>query len=166
MKKLLTLLLTATLIITLTSCSLNPFSKKKSVEESETSESTSESSKNDSGSGMTSGTNQDDAEIIPLNTKINGTLRDGNPSWYAFTTDSDSDVEYVITTVNKSTKRDINIELCDEYGRRIYSTSASVNGKAATIEADRLYPNTTYYVSMYAGDDICNYTLKIQMIED
>ena len=184
MKKLLTLLLAVTLILTLASCSFNPFSKENTVEEPETSESTPEpsdesddkatsepsekpgSSKKDSDSEIRGGTNQDDAVLLPMNTNIYGVVEYGGNSWLAFTTGDDKDATYNVTTINKTARNsDLIVYVCDEFGKELDSKRATSDGVAVTSSFDKLSPNTTYYVRVtrYTGNaDEIHYRITIK----
>lgn len=48
------------------------------------------------------GTNQNEAVLLPLNTKLTGKTTQDGGLWYAFTTSSTENATYRITTVNKT----------------------------------------------------------------
>ena len=98
------------------------------------------------------GTNQNDAILLPKNTKFYGTVQIDTTSWFAFTTDEHANSTYSITTVNKTLESsDLYTTLYDEYGTRIDYNSADNSGLARTISTNELTPNTTYYISLHGG---------------
>lgn len=107
------------------------------------------------------GTNQDEAVLLPIGTKVSGTvINDITYSWYAFTTDGS--VDYKIIAVNKSLgSSDLSIKIYDEYGNTLADGKAGNRGVASAIGIDGLSPNTTYYISASSSSAL-DYMLMIQ----
>ena len=117
------------------------------------------------------GTNQNDAVLLPLNTRMTGKATQEGGLWYAFTTGSAENATYKITTVNKTLGTgDLNLRVYDAYGETIHDPysplSAKQNGRAATLSLD-LPPDTTYYIYIWSdnGDSI-EYSLIIRDPEE
>lgn len=115
------------------------------------------------------GSNQDDAGMIPINSKLSGKVSNGNGLWFAFTTNSVENAEYHFTTVNMTKGTgSLFLNVLDQYGQKQHSSShsANQNGQASTMNL-KLSPNTTYYINIWAekGDTI-DYTLNIQAPEE
>ncbi|MCC8045716.1 MAG: OmpA family protein [Clostridiales bacterium] len=92
------------------------------------------------------GTNQDDAVLVPLNTKVYAST-DNQYCWCSFTTNSNTDAEYKIIVINKSTEYNLHAYIFDEYGTQITSCDANKSGLASVISCDDLLSaNTTYYI--------------------
>ncbi len=112
------------------------------------------------------GTNQNDAFLLPLETKLYGTVQDGELQWFAFTTDSTENATYALTAINKSTgTNDIVPALYDESGNRLGYWGANESGAANTYWTDQLSPNTTYYLAVCAYDrrqDTIHYMLRLR----
>ena len=51
-------------------------------------------------------TNQDDAQLIPLNARLDGKVSRGEGQWYAFSTNSTENATYRLTTVNMTRARE------------------------------------------------------------
>lgn len=67
------------------------------------------------------GTNQNDAVLLPLNTRMTGKATQEGGLWYAFTTGSAENATYKITTVNKTLGTgDLNLRVYDAYGETIH----------------------------------------------
>lgn len=96
------------------------------------------------------GSNQYDATLIPLGTKVYRELEKNNHNaWFAFTTGDEVGDIYNITIINRSNDvRSVVCSLVDEYGEVLDSKNSSDDGKASTIAADQLDINTTYYVGV------------------
>lgn len=96
------------------------------------------------------GSNQYDATLIPLGTKVYRELEKNNHNaWFAFTTGDEVGDIYNITIINRSNDvRSVFCSLVDEYGEVLDSENSSDDGKASTIAADQLDINTTYYVGV------------------
>lgn len=190
MKKTAAWILTLTLVLTLAACggketpdtSSQGASSSQSTEEDVSSQ---ETNKPDNGSltvvtgGLESmgegsemlrgGTNQNEAVLLPLNTRLTGkTTKDGG-LWYAFTTGTAENATYRITTVNKTPDTDsLCLRVYDKYGAEMhsYSLHADQSGKAAT-QSLRLPPKITYYIYVWADKkDAIQYTLKIHGPEE
>ncbi|MCD8016556.1 MAG: OmpA family protein [Oscillospiraceae bacterium] len=113
------------------------------------------------------GTNQNDAVLIPLNTKVYGTLT-SEYYWCAFTTGSDIEADYRITFIDKTASSEkLYAVVFDEYGTEISSREADPNGLASTFSLDELEPNTTYYVRFKSQrDKECNLVIIIRNINE
>lgn len=96
------------------------------------------------------GSNQYDATLIPLGTKVYRELEKNNHNaWFAFTTGDEVGDIYNITIINRSNDvRPVVCSLVDEYGEVLDSERSYDDGKASTIVADQLDINTTYYVGV------------------
>ena len=115
------------------------------------------------------GTNQNDAVLLPLNTKLTGkTTKDGG-LWYAFTTGTAENATYRITTVNKTPNTDrLCLHVYDMYGSamHVHSLEANQAGRASTLDLE-LPASTTYYIYIWAEDeDIISYSLIIRDPEE
>ena len=112
------------------------------------------------------GTNQNDAFLLPLDTKLYGTVRDGEIQWFAFNTDSTPQAEYAVTLVNKSVGTwDLYATIYDEYGTKIASGYAEEDGRAGTFKTTQLKENTTYYLAISVNSrhgDTENFMLRIR----
>lgn len=115
------------------------------------------------------GMNQDDAAMLPLNTRISGTIKDGRTTWFAFRTEAGTEGAYKFTAVNESLDtRPARFYLYDEDGNELQYLSADSNGRASTIEMTSLEPDTVYYIGavcMNGYQDTINYTLTIKSPE-
>lgn len=107
------------------------------------------------------GTNQDEAVLLPIGTKIYGTVpNDITYSWYAFTTGENT--AYKVIAVNKSLgSSDLSIKIYDEYGNTLTNGKVTNRGVASTISVDNLSPNTTYYLSA-SSTGALDYMLMVQ----
>lgn len=110
--------------------------------------------------------NQDDAQLLPLNVKLEGKVSRDEAQWYAFSTNSAENATYKLITVNMTRGTgDLNLRVYNAYGETIHDPysplSAKQSGKAATLSLE-LPPDTTYYIYIWAdqGDSI-EYTLTI-----
>ena len=92
------------------------------------------------------GNSQDDAALIPLNTRILGTASDGKIWYYAFRTDSGTD--YRISAVNKSALNNLFTEICDESGKFVDRVMAEKDGQAKSVDVT-LDPDTVYYLKVF-----------------
>mgnify|MGYP000462013915 CR=1 FL=1 len=114
-------------------------------------------------------TNQDDAQLVPLNARLDGKVSDGQGQWYAFTTNSVENATYEVTTVNKTPGTgDFCLRVYDVYGETMhpYTLNANQSGEAAT-ESLALSPDTTYFTYVWADKkDTIQYTLKIHGPEE
>lgn len=117
-------------------------------------------------------TNQDDAQLIPLNAKLEGKVSRDKAQWYAFSTNSAENATYNLTTVNMTRGTgDLDLRVYDIYGDTLHDPygaplQAAQKGQASTLSLD-LPPETTYYICIWAdkGDTI-EYTLNIQAPDD
>lgn len=117
---------------------------------------------------ISAATNQNDAQLLPLNTKLKGKVSQDEGQWYAFSTNSAENAIYKLTTVNMTRGTgDLSLRVYDAYGITLHDPysaplNASQNGKAATLTLE-LPPETTYYIRIWAADgDTIEYTLTIQ----
>ena len=111
--------------------------------------------------------NQDDAQLLPLDVKLEGKVSRDEAQWYAFSTNSAENATYKLITVNMTRGTgDLNLRVYDAYGETIHDPysplSAKQSGKAATLSLD-LPPDTTYYIYIWADQgDTIEYTLTIE----
>ncbi len=95
------------------------------------------------------GTNQADAVLLPLDTKVYGSASDKRSVWFAFTTTDRVNASYAVTFISRTLDTDrLYARLMDEKGNEIKSDYALDNGKANTLNA-RLEPETIYYIQIY-----------------
>ena len=102
------------------------------------------------------GTNQNDAVLLPLNTKLTGKATGDGGLWYAFTTGAAENATYKITIVNKTvSSENLNLLVCDEYGKELIDSynplQANERGKATTVNL-KLPTFTTYYVYIWSSN--------------
>ena len=114
-------------------------------------------------------TNQDDAQLIPLNARLDGKVSRGEGQWYAFSTNSAENATYRLTTVNMTRGTGaLNLKVLNQYGEQMhqYTLNAEQSGKASTLDLE-LPPDTTYYIHLAAekGDTI-QYSLTVHAPED
>lgn len=118
---------------------------------------------------ISAATNQDDAQLIPLNARLDGKVSRGARQWYAFSTNSAENATYRLTTVNMTRgTSDLILTVVDQYGEMMhqYTLDASQSGRAATLDLE-LPPETTYYVRLAAEqDDTIQYSLTIHAPEE
>lgn len=104
------------------------------------------------------GSNMADAVLVPLGTKVFGTLKPGGNAWFSFTTGETADAAYNVTYVNGTvdSERGIFGYLYDEYGTQLSDNSvrmyAEANGTPITISSNELETNTTYYIRLESRD--------------
>lgn len=114
-------------------------------------------------------TNQDDAQLIPLNARLDGKVSRGEGQWYAFSTNSAENATYRLTTVNMTRgTSSLNLKVFDQYGKEmhVHALTAGQSGRASTLDLD-LPPETTYYLRLTAEqDDTIQYSLMIHAPED
>ena len=179
MKRLAAWILVLTLTLTLTACSGGSGSDSESSADSkvqQTPEPTSQESLPDSQPNNGSltvvadnmgefagqaevirgGTNQNDAVLLPLNTKLTGKATGDGGLWYAFTTGAAENATYKITIVNKTVgSENLNLLVCDEYGKELIDSynplQANERGKATTVNL-KLPTFTTYYVYIWSSN--------------
>ncbi len=118
------------------------------------------------------GNSKTNAYLLPLNTKVFGSVKADEYSWYSFTTGSETKDEYRITFVNENEKSEtVQAVLLDEYGEEYSWTSgghcAGKDGTPTTISNDELEPDTTYYLKLYSnGGYDCDFSLIIKNVSD
>lgn len=102
-----------------------------------------------SGDEIVPGSSQADAVLVPLGTKVFGTMKSDTYSWFAFTTGDVAETTYNITLINATPGTDTLFgTLCDEYGEELGEARAESDGTPDTIRAEELEPDTTYYVRL------------------
>lgn len=95
------------------------------------------------------GTNQADAMQLPMNTKVYGTLQDGQNMYLSFHTGPNAGSTYQITVVNKTPiDARIGFYVFDEIGSELASEHAYGNGIATTCTVKDLSPDTDYYIRL------------------
>ena len=105
------------------------------------------------------GTNQDDAALIPLDTKVSGSVADGENLWFAFTTGAEKNAPYQISFLNKTPGTpNVVLGLFDQYGNRLMQPEAGADGTMRTEEVSNLAANTTYYILLRGNSE---YSLTI-----
>lgn len=113
--------------------------------------------------------NQDEAQVVPLNTKLAGKVDRNKGQWFAFSTNSAENATYRLTTVNMTRGTgNLNLHVYDQYGEFIknYTSQANQEGKATTFDLE-LPPNTSYYIYIWANEgDTIAYTLTVHAPED
>lgn len=114
-------------------------------------------------------TNQDDAQLVPLNARMEGKVKGEERQWYAFATNSAENATYRLTSVNMTRGTgNLNLNVFDQYGQGMnrYTLKAGQDGKAATLDLE-LPPDTTYYFYLTAeSGDAIQYSLTIQTPEE
>ena len=84
-------------------------------------------------------TNQDDAQLIPLNARLDGKVSRGEGQWYAFSTNSTENATYRLTTVNMTRGTGaLNLKVLNQYGEQMhqYTLNAEQSGKASTLDLE------------------------------
>lgn len=119
------------------------------------------------------GNSKSNAYLLPLNTKVFGTIKGGQYAWFAFTTGEEEGATYHVTYVNMTTHSDcLYGHLFDELGTDLTGISnvfdAYSDGAPVLITSDSLEPNTTYYVRLESrqDDEDLDYSLVIKSPED
>lgn len=119
------------------------------------------------------GNSKSNAYLLPLNTKVFGTVKGGQYAWFSFTTKEETEATYHITYVNETTHSDrLCCHLFDELGTELiensYEYEAHSNGAPTLLTNDSLEPNTTYYVRLesWQKDEDLDYSLVIKSPED
>lgn len=119
-----------------------------------------------SGDEVVPGSSQADAVLVPLGTKVFGTMKNDAYSWFAFTTGDAAGTPYNITLINATPGADtLYGTLIDEYGEELGKVYAENNGTPVTISTENLEPDTTYYVrlGMRTSDfQIVDYSLIVK----
>lgn len=119
------------------------------------------------------GNSQSNAYLLPLNTKVFGTVKAGQYAWFSFTTGDSEEADYYATYVNMTAHSDcLHGYLFDELGTELAGGSnlydAYSGGYPVSLTSDTLEPDTTYYVrleSMQKDEDL-DYSLIIKNPED
>ena len=97
------------------------------------------------------GTNQADSVLVPLNTRMHGTLHDGQNMFFSFHTGASKDSVYHITVVDKEDfDLRVHFYLLDELGTELSDRSAYRDGIASTITVSDLSPDSDYYLRLGA----------------
>lgn len=111
------------------------------------------------------------AQLIPLNTRLEGTVHEDQGQWFAFTTNSVENATYKVTIINRTRGSEpLNLQVYDVYGVAQPNASstpiqATQTGRAVTSSLE-LPPNTTYYVFIWAkAGDTIDYTLNVHAPE-
>ena len=121
-------------------------------------------------------TNQDEAQLLQINTKYTGQY-EGQTSWFAFETGNNSNCSYTVTLENITPQSDdLEAYMVDVYGNNINPTEkdndkysyyseypfciAKQDGTANSGMIDTLQPETTYFLRI-DGDDDVKYILSI-----
>ena len=85
-----------------------------------------------SGDEIVPGSSQADAVLVPLGTKVFGTMKSDTYSWFAFTTGDVAETTYNITLINATPGTDTLFgTLCDEYGEELGEARAESDGTPA-----------------------------------
>lgn len=118
-----------------------------------------------------SGTNQADAILVPINTRVRGSVEKGAFSWMEFTTPSEMEGPCTIVAVNRSANRSIEMRtsLFDQFGNNslLYvgggdQLKAGYHGDAASCTVEDLQPDTTYYLKVWGRDnDPLDYMINV-----
>lgn len=109
------------------------------------------------------GSNQTDALLVPLGTKVQCPIMFRASSWFSFTTGNEPS-EYKITFVVEPAEGydvctydyEVSCKILDSFGTEIESILASPDGTPATLTLDQLQPNTTYFARIYNNADFYN----------
>ena len=124
------------------------------------------------GETLRGGTNQNDAVLLPLNTRLTGKATQEGGLWYAFTTGSAENATYKITAVNKTLGTgNLDLRVYDAYGKTIHDPygsplQATQVGRASTLSLE-LPPDTTYYIYIWSEkEDSIEYSLIIRDPEE
>lgn len=115
------------------------------------------------------GSSQTNAYLLPLNTKVFGTVDADEYAWFAFTTGEEAGATYNVTFVNETVESGrLKGTVIDEYGTAMEGYEcAERDGFPMTISSASLEPDTTYYVRLESeNDDKLDYSLIIKNPED
>lgn len=118
------------------------------------------------------GNSKSNAYLLPLNTKVFGTVKSGQYAWFAFTTKEETGATYNVTYVNATAHSNgLHGYLFDELGTVLEGNSniydAYSMGSPTLITSNSLEPNTTYYVRLEAmKDEDLDYSLIIKNPDD
>lgn len=119
-----------------------------------------------SGDELVPGSSQADAVLVPLGTKVYGTMKSDANSWFAFTTGDTAGAAYNVTLINATVGADtLYGVLCDEYGDELGTVWAQNSGVPVTVSANKLEPDTTYYVRLEtrsSNTQIIDYSLIVK----
>lgn len=124
---------------------------------------TTEATPSPAAASVTPGSSQADAGELTIGTKITATAESNTHSWFSFTTDDVT--AYNITLTNHSPNTDsLEWYLYDEYGTQIGDRMVSgTNGVPATMYAQELESNTSYYISVSPwSSESTDYSLVVQ----
>ncbi len=99
-----------------------------------------------------SGSSQTNAVLIPLETKVFGTVLDDSYAWYSFTAGAKQTV-YNVTIVDETPSGyEVIAKVYDEFGTDFGTVSADEDGAPYTMSLENLEPGTTYYICFSARD--------------
>ena len=115
------------------------------------------------------GSSQTNAYLLPLNTKVFGTVDVDEYAWFAFTTGEEAGATYNVTFVNETVESGrLRGTVIDEYGTQLESyEDADDDGVPMTISIASLEPNTTYYVCLNSiNNEKKDYSLIVKNPED
>ena len=116
---------------------------------------------------VTPGTSPNNAALVPVGTKVEGTVKEGTYAWFEFITGEDTDEAYKISIVNKTQDGEMQARLYDEYGTQLEFIGVRENGETKTISEDGLKPDTAYYVCLTPyHEGSRDYSLIIQAPEE
>lgn len=116
---------------------------------------------------VSAGTSPNNAALIPLGIKAEGTVKDGTYAWFEFITGKDTDEVYKISITNKSQEGDIQARLYDEYGTSLKFVGVGTDGKTEVISIQGLKPQTAYYILLNPFlDGSRDFSLSIQAPEE
>ena len=144
----------------------------KKIEDETTGETTSDEKKDatDDSDAIIPGSNMADAVLVPLGTKVFGTLKAGENAWFSFTTGETKYATYNVTYVNGTVDSENGIKgyLYDEYGTEVSGGNwARADGAPIKISSDELEVNTTYYIRLEPLDKKeIKYTLSVKSPEE
>lgn len=194
-KRLLAAVLCVVMVATMTSCGKKEETKKESVKKEtqatevvkedtesvykvEHTEATEVDTEDDE---VVPGNSKSNAYLLPLNTKVFGTVKADEYAWFSFKTGDDPNATYNATFVNESTFSDKRSgysdypdyllgTLMDEYGTKVDSINAHKAdnyGAPDTTIGEKLEPNTTYYMQIQPLEDYdYDYSLIIKNTSD
>ncbi len=118
-------------------------------------------------SHIAGGTDQDEATLLPLDTKLYGTSRKNVNAWYAFTTTDKENASYAITLIHKTVgAEDVTMWVYNKYGYVLsvsnYASDHSARwGGRAHTEVFNLAPNTTYYIAITSKNTV-DYMIRVK----
>ena len=153
----------------------------ETTEDETTGETTSDEEKDatDDSDAIIPGSNMADAVLVPLGTKVFGTVKAGENAWFSFTTGETEGATYNVTYVNGTVDSEDGISgyLYDEYGTPLYEDEydsavhyvrATADGTPITISSNELETNTTYYIRLEPRDNEkeIKYTLSVKSPEE